>query len=71
MQNTKLIYRKEFERFFESVGGELSKIANFERKATLRSSETMKSTAERSLSVESKVDSKEVVRVSAFHLPQG
>uniref|UniRef100_A0A7I4KG83 BMA-SEC-3 n=1 Tax=Brugia malayi TaxID=6279 RepID=A0A7I4KG83_BRUMA len=63
VQNTKLIYKKEFERFFEGVNGELSKIADFERRTTLRGSETMKSIAEKSLHAESKVDSKEVIRL--------
>lgn len=64
VQNTKLIYKKEFERFFESVNGELNKLANFERRATLRGSETMKSMTERASHVESKIDSKEIVKVS-------
>ncbi|VDN90912.1 unnamed protein product [Brugia pahangi] len=63
VQNTKLIYKKEFERFFEGVNGELSKIVDFERRTTLRGSETMKSIAEKSLHAESKVDSKEVIRL--------
>uniref|UniRef100_A0AAF5PH64 Sec3-PIP2_bind domain-containing protein n=2 Tax=Wuchereria bancrofti TaxID=6293 RepID=A0AAF5PH64_WUCBA len=63
VQNTKLIYKKEFERFFEGVNGELSKIVDFERRTTFRGSETMKSTAEKSLHAESKVDSKEVIRL--------
>ncbi|VDO36843.1 unnamed protein product [Onchocerca flexuosa] len=63
VQNTKLIYKKEFERFFEIVNGELNKIVNFERRGTLRGSETLKSTAERFLSAESKIDSKEVIRL--------
>uniref|UniRef100_A0A8R1XYQ7 Sec3-PIP2_bind domain-containing protein n=1 Tax=Onchocerca volvulus TaxID=6282 RepID=A0A8R1XYQ7_ONCVO len=63
VQNTKLIYKKEFERFFEIVNGELNKIVNFERKGTLRGSETLKYTAERFLAAESKVDSKEVIRL--------
>lgn len=68
VQNTKLIYKKEFERFFEGVNGELSKIADFERRTTLRGSETMKSIAEKSLHAESKVDSKEVIRVSVVSI---
>lgn len=71
MQNTKLIYKKEFERFFESVNGELNKIINFERKSTVRSSDAMKSVVERSLFADSKIDSKEVIRVSAFYMWKG
>lgn len=68
MQNTKLIYKKEFERFFESVSGELNKIVNSERKSTLRGSDTMKSVVDKSFSAENKIDSKEVIRVNAFYI---
>lgn len=64
MQNTKLIYKKEFDRFFENVNGELNKITSFERRATVRGSENVKMMAERSHHVEPKFDSKEVINVS-------
>lgn len=48
------------------MSGELTKIVNSERRATHRGSEVMKSTAEMSFTAESKVDSKEAIRVSAF-----
>ncbi|MCP9266035.1 Exocyst complex component 1 [Dirofilaria immitis] len=63
VQNTKLVYMKEFERFFESINGELHRIINFERKSTLRGSDIPKSTAEKFLFTECKVDSKEVIRL--------
>lgn len=63
VQNTKLIYKREFDRFFENVSSELSRITSFERKATIRGSESVKLMAERPLNNELRVDSKEVVNL--------
>lgn len=63
VHNTKLIYKKEFEQFFESVNSELTKFANFERRGTLRGSEAMKSVMEKSSHAESRADSKEIIKL--------
>ncbi|VDN07869.1 unnamed protein product [Thelazia callipaeda] len=60
VQNTKLIYKSEFERFFDNLNGELNKIAASERKATLRSTEMIKSMTE---VVSDRIDSKEIIRL--------
>lgn len=42
MQNTKEIYKKEFDRFFESLNYELQRISISERKSTGENAENLK-----------------------------
>uniref|UniRef100_A0A914ZGK6 Exocyst complex component Sec3 PIP2-binding N-terminal domain-containing protein n=1 Tax=Parascaris univalens TaxID=6257 RepID=A0A914ZGK6_PARUN len=63
VQNTKVIYKKEFERFFEVIGNELNRLANAERRATLKNLDSSKSSLERTFRCESKIDQKALINL--------
>ncbi|VDK45989.1 unnamed protein product [Anisakis simplex] len=63
VQNTKVIYRKEFERFFEVIHNELNKLVISERRATIKNFDSSKSSLDRSFRVEPKVNQKSLVNL--------
>lgn len=68
VQNTKVIYKKEFERFFEVINNELNRLANAERRATLKNLDSSKSSLERAFRTESKIDQKALINVSFYEI---
>lgn len=61
VQNTKLIYKKEFDRFFEVLNVELNKLVNSERRATLKNLDASKSSLERSFRSENRSDNQKSI----------
>lgn len=56
VQNTKIIYKKEFDRFFEVINAEINKMTNGDKRATLKNLDTSRSSLERSLRAENTID---------------
>ncbi|VDD94922.1 unnamed protein product [Enterobius vermicularis] len=63
VQNVKILYKKDFDRFFDVISLELSKLVNSDKSGTSKGLDTSRASLELSFHADSSIDSKSVLSI--------